>query len=276
MCSLGRPSRKVGQVKFSGNTSLEEGDLSKEFKVKSGDRYNFAKVRKNVERLEKLYHQQNYLESRVRLQTAESVETVDLSVYVEAGPKVRFIYEGADLPGSVRQRVRRGWQSSVSDVQRSEEAIQTIQVHLAKEGYLQAQVKSKVGAENDKEKTVVFDLTPGIRFRNVKVIYGGLEKEESAELKQYLERRNLNDAVYSEPRRLVETVTRYLQQRGYLLAKVAPPERQLDAAARTGRVVVPVTKGPEFRVAALSFIGNSSLSDQKLKSSSPITEGARI
>ena len=268
------PKRKVGQVKFSGNTSLEEGDLSKEFKVKSGDRYNFAKVRKNVERLEKLYHQQNYLESRVRLQTAESVETVDLSVYVEAGPKVRFIYEGADLPGSVRQRVRRGWQSSVSDVQRSEEAIQAIQVHLAKEGYLQAQVKSKLGAENDKEKTVVFDLTPGIRFRNVKVIYGGLEKEESAELKQYLERRNLNDAVYSEPRRLVETVTRYLQQRGYLLAKVAPPERQLDAAARTGRVVVPVTKGPEFRVAALSFIGNSNLSDQKLKSSSPITEGA--
>jgi outer membrane protein assembly factor BamA len=125
----------VGQVKFSGNTSLEEGDLSKEFKVKSGDRYNFVKVRKNVERLEKFYHQQNYLESRVRLQTAESVETVDLSVYLEAGPKVRFIYEGAALPGSVRQRVRQGWQSSVSDVQRSEDAIQTIQVHLAKEGY---------------------------------------------------------------------------------------------------------------------------------------------
>jgi len=215
----------VGQVKFSGNTSLEEGDLSKEFKVKSGDRYNFVKVRKNVERVEKFYHQQNYLESRVRLQTAESVETVDLSVYVEAGLKVRFIYEGAALPGSVRQRVRQGWQSSVSDVQRSEDAIHAIQVHLAKEGYLQAQVKSRVEAGNDNEKTVLFEVRPGIRFRNVKVIFGGLAKEEAAELKLYLERRNLYDAVYSEPRRLVETVTRYLQQRGYLLPKVAAPER---------------------------------------------------
>ena len=190
------PKRKVGQVKFSGNTSLEGGDLTKEFKVKSGDRYSFVKVRKNVERLEKLYHQQNYLESRVRLQTAESVETVDLSVYVEAGPKVRFLYEGAALPGSVRQRVRQEWQSSVSDVQRSEDAIQAIQVHLVKEGYLQAQVKSKVGAGNDNEKTVLFDVSAGNPFSKCQSHLWrpgerGIRRAEAVSGKKELERRCL-------------------------------------------------------------------------------------
>jgi outer membrane protein assembly complex protein YaeT len=252
----------------------ESSILSKQFKVKPGDKYDFAKVRKGVERLEKFYNQRDYLESRVRLQTSEHAETVDLSVHIEAGRPVRLTYEGAALPKSVKHRVRQGWQNSLSDVQRSEDAIQAIQVYLANKGYLQAQVSSKTGKEANNQKTVLFDIKPGIRFRNVKVDFEGLEKDEAAELIQFLERRNLKDAVYSDPRRLTETVTRYFQQRGYLLAKVALPERQLDAEARTGRIMVPVTKGPEFTVTALRFNGNSSLTDKELKSKLPITEGA--
>jgi len=267
------PKRKVGRVEFGGNPSLEEARLSKEFKVKSGDKYDFVKVRKGVERLEKFYSQKGYLESRVRLQTAEHVETVDLSVHLEAGRKVRLIYEGTALPKSVKKNVRQEWQTSVSDVQRSEDATQAIQVHLAKEGYLHAQVSSRTGEGADDEKTVLFDITPGIRFRNVATVFEGLGKPEAEELLQFLERRNLKDAVYSDPRLLAETVTRYFQQRGYLLAKVALPEYQLDAEARTGRVVVPVTKGPEFTIAALRFTGNTRLTDTQLKSKLPISEG---
>jgi outer membrane protein assembly complex protein YaeT len=241
--------------------------------MKSGDKYDFAKARKGVERLEKFYSQRGYLESRVRLQTIEHTGSVDLSVQIEAGRKVRLVYEGADLPKSVKHRVRQEWQGSVSDVQRSEDAIQAIQVHLAKEGYLQAQVTTKTGQGSDNEKTVLFELRRGIRFQKIPVVFTGLEKNEVGDLLQFLERRNLRDAVYSDPRRLVETVTHYFQQRGYLLAKVTPPEHQLDAEARTGRIVVPVNKGPEFTVAALRFTGNSSLSGTQLKPKLPITEG---
>src|SRR5262249_3355035 len=103
--------------------------------------------------------------------------------------------------------------------------------------------------------------------------YEGLDKDEIKELIHFLERRNLQDTVYSEPGRFGEAVARYLQQHGYLIAKVALPERQLDSETKTGRIIVPVTKGPEFTVAALRFSGNRSLTDQELKSKLPITEG---
>jgi outer membrane protein assembly complex protein YaeT len=307
----GAPKRRVGRVDFTGNISFENppykggqqpsgcggcpsGDmrgareghpptppskgessiLSKQFKVKPGDKYDFVKVRKGVERVEKFYHERDYLESRVRLQTSERVGTVDLSAHIEAGRKVRLTYEGAALPKAVKKVVRQEWQSSLSDVQRSEDAIRAIQVHLAKEGYLQARVSSRAGEGTDQEKRVLFDMKPGIRFRNVKLVFEGLEKEEAGEVVQFLERRNLKDSVYSDPRLLIEAVTRYLRQRGYLLAQVAPPQYQLDAETRTGRIVVPVSQGPEFTVAALRFSGNSSLTDAQLKTKLPIIEGS--
>jgi outer membrane protein assembly complex protein YaeT len=270
----GEGARRAGEEE--GPAPPSKGDsslLAKKFKVKSGDKYDFVKVRKGVERLEKFYQQQDYLESRVRLQTSEQANTVDLSVHIEAGRKVKLTYEGTALPKSVRHRVRQEWQSSVSDVQRSEDSQQAIQTYLAKKGYLQAEVSSKTGEETQHEKTVLFHIDPGIHFKNVNVVYEGLDKDETKDLIHFLEGRNLKDSVYSESGRLAEAVARYLQQHGYLLAKVALPERQLDSETKTGRIVVPVTKGPEFTVAGLRFSGNSSLTDKELKSKLPITEG---
>src|SRR5262249_14016021 len=159
----------------------------------------------------------------------EHPETVDLSVHIEVGPKVNLAYEGATLAKSVKHRVRQEWQSSVSDVQRSEDSLQAIQAYLAKKGYLQAEVSSETGEGAQNEKTVLFRVNPGIHFKNVKVVYEGLDKDEIKELIHFLERRNLQDTVYSEPGRFGEAVARYLQQHGYLIAKVALPERQLDS-----------------------------------------------
>jgi hypothetical protein len=123
-------------------------------------------------------------------------------------------FEGAALPGSVRQRVRQEWQSSVSDIQRSEDAIQAIQCILW-EGCLQAQ--SSQGGSGNERKTVLFDVGRN-PFSRCESHLWGLEKEEAAELKQFQKKKPGRRCLFRTAP-AGEAVTRYLRQRGYLLAK---------------------------------------------------------
>ena len=265
---------KVGTIRFSGHPLFDEAQLASQFKIKPGATYEFAKVRKGIERLEKFYREKGYLESRVRLGRKEQQGKVNLNVGIEAGKKVKLVYEGASLSGGTKKRVRQLWQEGVADSYRSDDGVEAIRTDLAKKGYLQSKVTPQISELGNDEKTVVFEVQPGIRYRGVKIVFQGVTRQHETEITQMLSRRNLTETLYANPSRALDAIGRYYLEQGYLLAKVGTPRFDLDAERKTGQLILSVEEGSVFHISALRFDGNKNLADAQLRMGLPMNEGS--
>jgi outer membrane protein assembly complex protein YaeT len=272
------PKPKISAVHFTGETPFAPQALEKKFKVKPGKRYDAFKVRKAAERLDSFFVKQGYLESRVRLDRDEKATGVDLTVRIEPGPRVEMTFQGDNLSGREKSNLRKLWHAGISDAQRRMTARNAVLDDFARKGYLRANARVRVAAQQNgtpsqSRKTVQFDLTPGMRFRPVKVVTEGAAPDRAKEIRSLIDKQRLEIGSDRDPTRLVAAVTRYYQERGYLAVKVAPPVFDLDESRRTARIVAPITEGPLFHVGAINFSGNRALDGDALRAGLTVEKG---
>jgi outer membrane protein assembly complex protein YaeT len=263
---------KVSAVHFIGETPFAPEVLAKKFKVKAGNRYDSVKVRKRAERLDNFFVKHGYLESRVRLDRDDSPNGVDLTVRMEPGPTVEMTFQGANLPGRQKSKLRKLWHAGISDRQRPVAAQNAILDYFAREGYLRARVDPRVANEGN-HKVVHFDMRPGIHYRDVKVVVQGSAPERLKDVHSLITKQHMEVGADRVPSRLTNAVTRYYQQRGYLAAEVAAPVFDLDADRRTGQIVIPITEGPVYHVGVIEFSGNRALNAELLRAGLPVEAG---
>jgi outer membrane protein assembly complex protein YaeT len=264
--------QRVAAVHFTGETPFAPDVLAKKFKVKAGKRYDAFKVRKASDRLDSFFVKKGYLESRVRLDRDEKADGVYLTVRTEIGPAVDMTFRGADISGRQKSKLRKLWHGGISDRQRPVTARNAILDYFAKKGYLRANADTRVAA-NGNRKTVQFDLKPGIRFRDVKVVLQGAAPDRAKEIRALIGKRQLEVGSDRDPTRLTAAVTRYYQERGYLAVKVARPVFDLDDGRHIGRITVPITEGPAFHIGAVEFSGNRALAAASLRAGLPVEKG---
>ena len=269
-----RHPRSVGTVKFEGNSVLTPDQLSKKFKVKAGKTYDFLQVQKGMDRIESSYTKLHRLEARVRMKRDQTDRTVDLTVTVNAGPKIEFVYEGWRPSGGIRKRVDSIWKDGVFDSQRIDEAQDAIRAALIKQGRLESKIEHIVSTPAPDVKRVVFDIQPGPQFRNVKVMFAGAAAIKPKKLNALLKTQKLRTDVYTRPDKVVTSLTNYYHGNGFLAAKVKPPKLQLDAATRTGTVTIPIEEGPHFKVGTVTFVGNKVYSAAALREALPMKNNA--
>jgi outer membrane protein assembly complex protein YaeT len=266
------PAQKIAKVEFIGGGPIPQAELAKKFKVKPGQKYKAQKVRKNSERLATFLAKKGYLESRVRLDRDDEGEAVSLTVRIELGPTVELAYQGADVSGKQKSRLRTVWHGGISDQQRPQAVIDSLLVYLAGKGYLRAEAKSDVSAEGGK-KRAVFSIQPGIRYRGVKTLIEGAEPGRAEEILGLLHERKLEPTANRDPRRIIDAIARYYQQRGYLAAKISAPVDRLDEDRRTGSFTIPVEEGPRFHVGTIGFTGNEAFNAEVLAAGLPLAHG---
>ena len=265
--------RKISAVEFTGAGPLPVHDLAKTFKLKAGQKYQAAKARKGSERLSRALMKKGYLQSRVRLDREDSGADIAITVRIELGPIVELAFQGASLPNKQKKRARTAWHAGISDQQRPLAVKELLLAHFAKDGYLRAEVKWNVSADDNRKK-VTFALQPGTQYKGVALVVEGAEAHRTREILDMLHERKLALSVYRDSKPVVEAVTGYYNKRGYLAAKVDPPRQELDEQRRTGRVVIPLTEGPVFRVGALQFSGNQALTEDALAEGVSLEAGA--
>ena len=263
---------KISAVHFTGETGFAPEVLAKKFKVKAGNQYNSARVRKGVERLENFFVKRGYLESRVRLDRDDSPNGVDVTVRTQLGPVVEMAFQGASLAGRQKSKLRKLWHAGISNRQRPVAAQNAILDYFARDGYLRARVDPKVTREGN-HKLVHFDIKPGIHYRHVKVAIRGVAPERLNDIHSLIAARHLEVGVDRDSSRLTDAVVNYYQRRGYLAAKVSSPVFDLDENGRAGQIVIPITEGPLFHVGAIEFSGNRTQAAESLSAGLPIETG---
>ncbi len=269
----GPDERKAGTVRFIGNRYFTDKQLQDAFKVKPGDRYDFFKVRNGVDRLQELYAKAGLLEARISLRRNREGNIVNLNVRIQPGPKVEFVYEGWDLPGDVRDTIRKHWQSGVFDEQRIQDAEHEIRTALFKRKYLKNSITTTVDAPNGEMKRVLFEIQPGTRFDTVNLTFDGAEQIKPDDLRKVLEDAKLEEAVYVHPREVSDLLTRYYHDHGFLTGKMSEPKLQFATASRTANIVIPIKEGPRYRIGEINFTGNTAYADEELRAQMQLEPG---
>jgi outer membrane protein assembly complex protein YaeT len=269
------PSRKfeIGAIRLEGAEPFPEKELLNTFRVRTGQKYDFPKIQKGLDRLNEFYFSQRRLEAAVRMQRETVESAVNLNLNIDPGPVVSFQYEGMALPAGVKEDVEKAWKSGVFDIERLEDAIRAIRGPLLRSGYLQAEVTNAVATENE-QKTVRFLIAPGARFSAVPIVFPGASKLSAQELSGALEQAGLAMDVYADPQKVVDFLNRYYRDRGYLQARIQAPSPQLDPLKGTGQVSVKIEEGSLFLIGDLEFKGNHAFGYDELWSAIPTSTGS--
>jgi outer membrane protein assembly complex protein YaeT len=271
--SAKRDERRIGSLVFTGNSYFNQDLLQNKLKVKPGDRYDFFKVRRGLDRVTRLYTKEGLLESSVRLRREQKGSTVYLNFNIEPGPKVEFVFEGAEVPGGVQKDVRRVWSSGVFDSQRAEDAAGVLRDWLIGEDYLKPEIKPEISEPAADRKHVVFDIQRGPKFQNVEWVFEGARDVSSKRLREVIESQKLTKEVYTRPARVMELLTQFYRETGHLDAAVQSPRYELNSGNHRGRVIFPVKEGPEYLVGEPRFEGNRAVSTAELAETVPLPRG---
>ncbi|MPY88550.1 MAG: BamA/TamA family outer membrane protein [Luteitalea sp.] len=258
-----RAARTIGSVTVkiageNGDSGRDTGEAAvrERFKVETGDRYDYFKVRRQVERVEEMYADMERLAARVRLSRDIHDDTVDLTLAITPGPKVGLIYEGFSPPNGLQRDIRRIWRRGVFDTQRADDALEAIQAWLVDERYLNAELDYEIDEDTGQaSQRVVFRVDPGARFERVQLAFEGARRIDPSELEDIVHGQKLGPKVFTEPDTVTELLERVYQEDGYLAADLGEPTYEFDDSARIARVVIPVDEGPRFTIRQLRVSG---------------------
>jgi len=263
----------VGSIEFNGASPYTDKVLLNQMKIKSGDKYDFAKIQKGLDRLQEFMAEEKRLEADIRLHRETRQQTIDLRLNIDPGPIVDFTFKGASVSKDTQQKVEQAWRDGVFSKERLDEAVLAIRRPLLREGYLQSEVTYRL-EEEDQQIRVHFNITPGLRFTGIELSFPGASEISGSELDRVLDLANLKLEVHASPQRVVDYLTAYYRERGYLQARVETPQTMLDSQTGTGKIEVPIQEGPLFLIGNLDFKGNRALDYDQLWSAIPTSSGS--
>jgi outer membrane protein assembly complex protein YaeT len=263
---------EIGSIHFEGAGATSDKILQDRFKVKPGEKYEFPKIQKGLDRLHDFYAGQKQLEADIRLHRETREDTVDLNVTINPGPVIDFVYDGMPLSSHIKEKVENAWRNGVFDAERLEEAITAIRRPLLQEGYLQSKIAHEVESGNDR-RVIRFHITPGQQYAKVPVLFPGASGIRAVQLSDALSRANLTLDIYADPKRVAGYLKQYYRERGFLQAIVDLPQPDLDSANGKGEVSIPVHEGPLFTIGDLNFSGNSAFQPDRLRSALHVSSG---
>jgi outer membrane protein assembly complex protein YaeT len=264
---------EIGAIRFEGGAPFSDKALMSRFGVKPGQKYDFPKVQKGLDSLREFYAKENRLEADVRLHRETQENTVDLNLNIEPGPTVAFSFEGTPISPGVKEGVKKAWIDGAFDTERIEDSIRAIRTPLLEAGFLQPAVIQKIETE-DSRKLVRFQIAAGERFAGIPIVITGASEISAAELNNALDKANLRLEVYADPQKVVDYLSRYYRDRGFLQARISSPLLQLEPKTGTGSVSIAIQEGPLFTIGNLEFNGNHAFNYDELWSVIPTSSGS--
>jgi outer membrane protein assembly complex protein YaeT len=264
---------KIGEIKFEGGEPFPDKTLLDGFKLKTGQKYDFQKVQKGLDRLHDFYARERRLETNIHLHRETLDKTVNLNLSIDRGPVVDFSFEGLPLNENTREAVRNAWREGAFDIERIDEALRAIRLPLLQAGFLQAEIVHKTESEND-QKTIHFKITPGVRYAKIPIVFEGASGISAAELSTALNQANLLLDLYANPQKVADYLNRLYRERGYLQANVSLPSAKLDPQTGTGKTILQIREGPLFTIGDLGFSGHHAFNYDELWSAIPTSSGS--
>ena len=274
-----RTKAEIGAIRFNGEENFAEKTLLKRLKASPGDRYDFPKIQKGLDSLQEFYINENYLEADIRMRRETRDDAVDIELDIAPGPIVRFYFEGFPVSSKTRQNVETAWVDGVFETGRIEDAVSALRRAMIMDGYLESDISVETNIAVQDElpigvRHVFFRITPGIRYSGVDLQFSGAVEISGAELRGAIKKAGFETDVYADPGKVADYIQRYYRERGYLEARAAETNLDLNPETRTGKAVIEIREGPLFIIGDLEFIGAEAFNYNRLWMVIPTSSGS--
>jgi outer membrane protein assembly complex protein YaeT len=278
-----RPKDTFGSIEIQGESVLDEKTILRKLRIKPGGKFDTIRLQDGLRRLREYYASLGYAEVRIRqdrrvrglnpddagpIPVGQRMDrreprVYDLTLTIEAGSPVRFVFEGAPVSKRRQNRVAALWQQGLIDQQRIRTTALSLRDYFVDKGYVDAVVNAEIKQGGD-AKTVVYEIDRGDKYGHPQFEFEGVTEAKAKELRTALRRERLDRQLKSRPSAIRDFLERYLVQEGFLAAEVDEFEVESPAEGKL-QARIPIRKGPEFVLGDVKFRGVESLPEELLR-----------
>lgn len=282
---------QINKVLFDGNSELSDKVLKKEITLNPRDIYTNAKVKDDVQKIEKMYQLRGFYKAKVFPEYIErSQNRIDLIYRIEEGGKtlieqINFIgntsYSDGDLKELISTRENRFWRFFNSrdtfDEQRIMFDAEQIQKHYLDRGYADFKIQEPVVelSKDGKGFVLTFTMTEGEKYT-----FGSIDVEydksyinlPAEEIKSYVTIKK--NEIYSaeEIQKNVTRIADKLPEKGFAFVEVVPLMRK-NPESRQISIVFKIQRGPRVYVNRINIEGNTRTKENVIRRQLRLEEG---
>ena len=277
---LAHAQADLGEVKFAGTLGLEEKDVRRKLRLKTGQRHDRARVSDRLDRLLAWYQRKGYLTAELDVdETATASGAIDLTVNVNAGPRMELKIEGTGGRQPLKQAIVPLFSQSLFFEETIEDARARVESLVRDRGHRVATVAAQVRNDDPALTRVLFRVTPGPKTQAQEVRIEGTQQIEEEAVRREIDthaddwrhRGIVKGGRVTEDAAAIHTL--YVLK-GFPEADVPPADVILQGEdGRRADVVFHVVEGPRVSLGVPRFEGNRGIDEERLKVLMDITEG---
>ncbi len=248
---------RIASIQLQGPLVLSKADLLKKMKSRLGEYYVPSRLDRDIQALNARYTSLGY--PRVDIQLAfehfqEDTGTAAIDLDIQPHEKIVIVINGAKVSPKL---VAPLWQERIFEEWGLSEGEVRILSALRKKGYVLAVVKGRI-ERPENEVRIIYDVTPGLKYRINKISFAGNTSFTSQQLKAELvvsERVLFFSSIsYDRLFALPPDIEYFYQTHGFPDARV---ELDLQKAEKGVDAVYRINEGGEQKIASISLEGAS-------------------
>ncbi len=253
----------VADITVRGTPVLEPQEILQKMKIKPRKLYDYAVLRRDFERIRKLYSDRGFLNATIRLDDlrySAAQNSVTLNLFVDASSYVYIQLKGAKIPRKKLRDLVPVYEEGTIDLDLIAEGKRNIEDYFQQRGHFDVLVDSEfIEVPDQRAYQINYTIDRGERQKVVSVVFPGAqqltEKELSSGLKtkagSLLKRGEFSRDLLQED---AESIKSLYLLKGYEHVEVAP---SFQRVGKKGSLAVSfqILEGPETVVTELDIEG---------------------
>lgn len=252
----------VGEVQVVGNQAIESGKIKR--KIRRFFNYSPNRLKKDFERITKLYHKKGYLKARVRLAKIdfdEEKRRANLTLEIREGKKVEVLFEGnkRQMTRKLKSKVSILETGDTDDFELDYSKSQLFD-HYKSLGFEGTQVDAQREKVTDRFTRVKFNIQEGKKLTLKSIDFEGNESFSDRRLKKLMQTQQqglFGGGIYVEDvfKQDLETIESFYKENGFFEAKIQEWSRSLNPTEDKYLLDVKLREGEQSTVFQVSFEG---------------------
>jgi outer membrane protein assembly factor BamA len=266
------PRASVTEIILNGSPVFERKEILDQMKLRAGRSFDLDVMKKDFERLRKLYSSRGFLNATMRLDNiAYSTESnsVKLTLHIDAGSFVYIELIGAKISRKELRPLVPIYEEGTIDQDLIEEGKRNIEDYFERQGFFDVSVEPQlIEVPSDNAYQINYTINRGEKQKVVAIELEGTQHFDRKQLLSLLKTRiggvksrgKFSRELMDQDTKIIEETYR---RAGFEKAEIAASSKK-DASGRNIVVTFNVKEGPQSHVAEVVLLGNQEISSTDL------------
>lgn len=246
----------IDKVLLEGSPLFSDRKIKNRLHLRSGSRFDYFKLYDGLDRLRELYFQHRFLNFSIVPARTEEAGKMQITLRIEAGPKVNLEFQGAPVPRKIKVLAARLWMITPIDRLAIESIEERLKEHFIDKRHYQVAIRHDASADREEDKRIVFKISQGLKYKKPEFHFEGNRYVPDGKLEEIARRRPDPYLLFTNPRVFIRRLRDFYTQNGFLQARLDEPQIHFFPRERKTAVTFSVQEGPQYRIGRVAFEGN--------------------